>query len=63
MILKPCPFCGSRKITWRSLVGPDGTLEEYRKCCECGSRGPVSDESGRAWNIRNAEVWKKFREE
>ena len=59
----PCPFCGSDHITWRELSGPDGSIDEYRECWECGARGPSSADSLRAWNIRNKEVWKKFREE
>lgn len=61
--LKPCPFCGSKKI--RESV--DGTLD-FNNClwyCEdCGADGPNNnsiDESLNAWN-RRASPWVNIKE-
>lgn len=50
--LKPCPFCGSRKIEINRI---DGTREYYLTCEECGIEQPLyptADEAVGAWNRR-----------
>lgn len=40
--LKPCPFCGSTKLSIENSVCGHGDSETFIECESCGSRGAGS---------------------
>ncbi len=48
MKLKPCPFCGSRKLEIVTTIVRWG----YVLCENCEASGPVHAEFVKAWNTR-----------
>lgn len=56
--LKPCPFCGSVKVTVASAKHELGRLLFFGMCMGCGSKGPcglTEMDAASEWN-RRAEV-------
>ena len=51
--LKPCPFCGSRKVNPTGWIGQagDGKATSGPACDDCGATAPDAD----AWNLRDAD--------
>ena len=58
--LKPCPFCGGRKISLYQVKNADGYWRHYFSCCACGaqssvrnySRATVDSDLFKLWNNR-----------
>lgn len=51
--LKPCPFCGSKKIHFESFIIPlFSTFAICKKCCARASFEKTKDDARIAWNKR-----------
>jgi len=53
--LKPCPFCGKKRITTETDIHPSGI---YAYCTYCHCRGPLTDDAPSAIEAWNARVQK-----
>ena len=53
--LKPCPFCGNKKIEYSGLAAN----YRYIECEDCGAAGPVAssnEAAAKLWNARASEI-------
>jgi len=55
----PCPFCGSRRLTFESTSYWGDTPERFFVCCDpCEAQGPLKtsmDAALMAWNSRSTD--------
>lgn len=55
--LKACPFCGSKEVYLRALIGDEGYVVQ---CPKCGSKGTWSEDEAKCialWNKRAYEMF------
>lgn len=55
--LKPCPFCGGRKISLYQIKDLDGYWRHYFRCCACGAQSSVREYPRATCDPDLRELW------
>ena len=54
--LKPCPFCGSRRLSFKNILNNGIPLVGIECSCGCELKAPTAHEAVEKWNRQDFEL-------
>lgn len=55
--LKPCPFCGGRKISLYQIKDVDGYWQHYFRCCACEAQSSIREYPRATFDPDLCKLW------